>query len=139
MIRRAGLLVFSGLAAVLAVGIYLWLGAQASCACIPRPTAAVNGIRYEVSFQSVELENVEGHATARGPVVSDYDEFAERTAYALDGVDPALYLIVPSAANPSAAGEYRELWRIPKREFPTGLCQYFPEERASSFPVCQAQ
>lgn len=143
MKRRTAVFASAGLTAAMTLvavaGSWWFLSANETCACVPRPAATVNGARYEVSFQSVDLVNVEGHSTSYGTAVSDYDGFAEPTAYALDGVDPALYLIVPNAKSSSAPGEYRELWGLPKHRFPIGLCQYFPDDRTSAYPVCQSQ
>jgi hypothetical protein len=141
-LARTVALVLAGFTAAVVVGVIagaFWLmNARESCACVPPPSAYINGMRYEIKPTPVHLENVAGHMKSVGPISSRYEDLNGTMAYSLDGVDPKLYMVIPASRPNGTAGSYVELWNW-SRQFADGLCDYLPADRAALYDSCQGQ
>lgn len=108
-------------------------GMSASCPAI----ADVGGMRYAVSG-AVDLVEIEDSLSPFAPVsqTNAADAFAELVAYQVEGIDPAVLLIVPNRIGTENPGHYRELWSLADDPFPVALCLHLALSRRAMQPEC---
>jgi hypothetical protein len=97
----------------------------------------VNGVRYGVNG-AVNLVNVEEHLIPHGQMVGgSVAYFSDSTAFAIEGVDPLVYLVGRNSDDdPEEPGEFRELWSVAGHPFPVGLCVYLTADRRADLEDC---
>lgn len=138
--RRLAFAALAVLVVLLVAGAaILYVGSQFA---ISGPTARVAGLRYDVGVAR-SLRVGPADVTPFGPVDAYTDPgafpFADATAYALQGVDPRVALIVRWKAglrdDAGSIGEYALLMRGSIAETP-GLCAYFDPKSEATPPDC---